>query len=306
MKMVFRSLAVVLGLTTLAPSVPAFASGDNGGSVGAGGVVRGDISRQTGETDRISIDLTAGVPLRLALSSTFAPSVVLNDPGGAEIPLPPPNAGGGLHVDVPVATPGTYALAVSSADGSQGLYTLRAQPVWERRLHITGTGPVVLDVPMPARRRLAGRIGPGVRILGLQDPGGAPLLRGAIEPGARTTRLPATRTGAAGVYRLALEPIDDGVPWTADLTRLGPLATRGSLRLANGLDPVSFAADGVGRIFSTHCAGCHGWALSYAGVRGSADRAYGKLSSGAMPPGGGVTPLEIELVRLWIKTGERP
>jgi mono/diheme cytochrome c family protein len=78
------------------------------------------------------------------------------------------------------------------------------------------------------------------------------------------------------------------------------------VRLTNGIDPISFRADGVASVFSRHCAGCHGFATSYEGVRGKAQKALGRMTSGSMPPGGGVPPEEIALVRLWIGKGMRP
>ena len=78
------------------------------------------------------------------------------------------------------------------------------------------------------------------------------------------------------------------------------------LHLANGLAAIAFRADGVAAVFARHCASCHAWASSYRGVRSHAFDAIARMTSGSMPPGGGLSGAEIALVKVWISSGRRP
>lgn len=279
--------------------------------MGAGGIVHGDISRTAGETDRVTIDLEAGATLRISLTATFRADLVLTDPEGAPVDLG--FAGGTrLHTSITVASAGVHQLAIASADGSQGLYTLAAKPKWARTIPIAGTGEQVVEVAMPADSRIACRVVRAAgatgspRIVRLQDPNGASLLASAVEPRGNVARLTPTSTSTAGVYHLTIAPTDGTSSWSGTLTRSVPPVRSTSLRLTNGLDAISFKADGVAGIFYRSCSRCHGWAFTYGGVRAYAQKALGRITSGSMPPGGGVSPGEVALIKAWIATGMRP
>jgi len=289
----------------------ASAGGDASGHLGSGGTARGDISESPGETDRITIDLDAGATLDLTLKATFRASLVLTDPASTPIDLE--FAGGTrFRTTVQIVEPGTYQLAISSVDGTQGGYTLIAKERWTRALPISGSGMQVVAVPLPAGSRIAcvvaaarGAAAPP-EIVGLADPNGASLLQGAIAPKGRAARLAPTTVTGAGIYDLTIAPIDGTSAWVGRVTRIVPHVVPTSLRLANGLTEVSFSGDGVGALFMSRCASCHGFASSYGGVRGHARDALARMASGSMPPGGGVSAAEIGLVRAWIATGTKP
>lgn len=300
-------LVVALVTPYLSPQ-RSYAKGDASGSLGSGGRARGDISESAGETDHITVTLDEGGLLNLRFSSGFEPSVVVTGPDGTPVDVGAP-AHRRLQVhDRPVTVAGTYEIAIASVDGSQGTYTLAVAERWPRKIPISGTGASVVDVAMPA----GGRIGCVVRgasaapaILGLQDPSSANLLPAAVEPSGATTKLGPTATPAAGIYQLLIGGAGAG-PWSGQVTRLVPPTRPVRLALANGLDAVSFAGDGVRSLFQNRCAPCHGWATSYPGVRSYVYAALGKMKSGSMPPGGGIGSADLALVAQWIKTGRKP
>lgn len=305
------SFAVVAAVALLAVASSASAAGDASGHLGSGGTVRGDVSKAPGETDRITIDLDAGATLDLTLKATFQASLVLTDPTSTPVDLG--FAGGTrFRTRVQIVDPGTYQLAIASVDGTQGGYTIIAKERWARTLRISGSGMQVIGVPVPAGSKVAcvvaaarGAAQPP-EILGLIDPNGASLLEGAITPKGKTARLAPTAVAAAGIYDLTIAPTDGSSAWAGRVTRILPHVAPTSLNLTNGLTVVSFGADGVGAFFASHCASCHGFASSYAGVRGHARDALARMASGSMPPGGGVSAGDIGLVRAWIATGTKP
>jgi hypothetical protein len=309
-------LAVLLGAflsvaSCVLPGV-ARAKGDANGSLGTGGVVRGDISREVGETDHITVDLAEGGVLVLRLGASFEPLVVVTGPDGTALDVGQPVRRRLRVGDRVVPASGRYEIAVSSRDGSQGTYALSVSERWARRVPVSGTGASVIDVGMPAGgklgcvlRRAVGAAG-APEILQVEDPGGADLLAAAIEPRGAVAKLAPTPTASAGVYHVVVGVTGTGGPWNGQVLRVLPPAKRTHLTLTNGLDAISFADDGVRRIFQTRCASCHGWAASYAGVRGYVDQALGRMRSGSMPPSGPLASQDIALVAAWAKTGRKP
>jgi hypothetical protein len=306
-----RHAAVAIGVASMLSARSVGASGDVTGSLGRGGAVHGDISRTAGETDRVTIDLDAGATLDLRLTSTFRASLTLTDPDASTIDLGF-TSGARLRTSIPIAKSGTHMLAITSADGSQGSYAIVAKTKWMRTVPISGSGEQVIDVPVPAGARIgctvvAARGAAGLpEVLSLADPNGAELLQGAIAPKGRIAQLRPTSVSIGGIYQLGIAPNDDTSAWAGRVTRIVRRTPSTSLTLANGLDEISFRDDGVGAIFVRHCASCHGFATSYQGVRSEARTALGKMASGSMPPGGGVSRAEVALVRAWISTGLNP
>ena len=299
--------AIALAVIGIAPR-RATAAGDATGSLGAGGTVTGDVSRPAGETDRIAIDLVAGATLVVTVRATFDATVVLRDPDGLPVQLDLAGTAR-RRGSVDVVRTGSYEFAVGSADGSQGLYKLSAKQSWLRAIDVVGTGPAVVDFGMPAGGKVACTLSPSsgatAEIAQLVDPNGLELLSTPVVVRGRTAKLRPTTIGAAGTCHLRIDAGDAGA-WSARIIRRVPHLRPTTLRLSNGLDPVSYRNDGVGMVFSRHCASCHGWATSYAGVRQYAYDAYARMKKGIMPPGGGLSSAEIALVKTWISTGRQP
>jgi mono/diheme cytochrome c family protein len=302
---------ITAGFVLLLGTSPARASGDATGDLGHGGTVHGDISRTAGETDRITLDLQAGAALDLRLTATFQATLTLTDADAVPIDLGF-TSGMRLHASIPITKSGIHTLAIASADGSQGSYAIVAKTQWARTVPVSGSGEQVIDVPVPAGAKIGCTVGAargaaGVpQIRSLADPNGTELLQGAITATGRIARLRPTTASTGGTYRLAVAPDDGTSAWTGHVTRIVPRIPPTRLKLANGLDDISFRDDGVQAIFSRHCAPCHGFATSYQSVRSEARVALGKMASGAMPPGGGISRAEVALVRAWISTGMNP
>ena len=298
-------LAVLLTILVLSTS-PVEAAGDASGSLGSGGRAKGDISRGANETDRTTVDLVEGARLTLRFSAGFQPTFVLTDPNDAPVDL---GAQSGTRVqvtDLPVPATGTYTATISSADGSQGFYSLAVRQVWSRKLTVSGSGLQRLDVPMPPGGRLAAAVHGAAgqpEISALEDPAGGALLTAPIVTSGHTAKLPATTTPVGGIYHLTVDTADHASPWTATLTRTTPASPATQLKLSNGLDVVSYSNDGVGALFARRCGRCHGWASSYAGVRSYVFRALGRIQSGSMPPDGPLARTDVALIRAWIATG---
>lgn len=305
------SFATFTAAALAVASVPALAGGgDAVGSLGTGGVLKGDISMTAGETDRITIDLVAGAPLDVTLSARFVASFSMSDPDGEPVTLP--SAGGRLvrARGLAVAKTGTYTFTVSSSDGSQGLYTLTAGQRWSKAVPISGSGQATIDLPMPSAGKIAATItrqkgAPGQpRILSLFDPTGADLLAAPVEPVRNTVRLAPTPAQVNGTFRLVVTATDGSSPWKGLVKRIVPRTKPTRSSITNGIDAISFSEDGVGTFFKKTCGPCHSWAGSYSSMRGYASAAYGKMKSGSMPPGGGRIPAaQMSLVQSWIQTG---
>ncbi|MCE9638392.1 MAG: hypothetical protein K8T90_22045 [Planctomycetes bacterium] len=284
------------------------ATGDMIGSLGSGGVAKGDISLKAGETDRIGADLDAGTTADIAFSASFQATLVFTDPDGKTV-----NTGftSGTKLKLkafPIATAGTYAFAVSSADGSQGVYSLVVKENWAKTIPIDGFGRQTIDFSMPASGKISavvtrGKSAPGrPRILDLSSPGG-PLLPAPIEPKGNSVKLPAVPTTQAGWYHLTVAADDSISSFQGKITRTVRASKPAHVSLINGIDAVSWSNAGVDNVFKRNCAGCHSWAGSWGGARAYARNALGRMKSGNMPPGGRVPAEQISLVQQWIATG---
>jgi mono/diheme cytochrome c family protein len=305
----FRRLRAAAVAATLLRGGVALAAGDATGRVGPRGTVTGDISRTAGETDRITIDLASGATLLVSFRATFSATLALSDPDGVPVPIALTGGSRG-RASVAIARGGTYEVAVASSDGTQGLYRLGLKQTWPRAVPVSGSGSATLDFGMPAGGKMscvlspaAGASGPP-QITHLVDPGGLEMLPAPVV-GGRVIKLPPTTASVEGMYHLTIDADATGA-WTGRLLRRVPRVAPETLKLANGLDTVSFRSDGVGAVFSRRCASCHGWAASYGGVRQYARAAVGRMATGVMPPGGGVSSAEVALVKTWIATGMRP
>ena len=299
--------AALAAASVLAPAGVARAVGSTGGSLGAGGVARGDVSMQSGETDVVTCDLAAGCVLDVTLRAGFTAAMTLTDPDGAPVDLGF-DSGRSLKVRaLPIGRAGTYEFAVSSADGSQGTYSLALKPKWVKKMPLAGAGQVTFDFAMPANGKVTALVKrvkgvPGQpQILGLVAPDGSNL-SGAIQPKRNSAKLPPTTTTSNGTYSLTVTATDGASAWTGYVARSVPRVPVTQLRLANGLDAVRFT-DGVDKIFAARCAGCHSWAASYQGVRSYATASYGRIASGNMPPDGRLANDQIRLIQSWIQTG---
>ena len=307
-----RSSRIAAGLVaaTVLRGAIAFAGGDTSGHLGAGGTASGDISRTAGETDRVTIDVVEGATLSITFKPTFQAGVVLTDPDGTPVPLALAGTGR-QRGSIDVARGGTYTLAIASADGSQGLYKLVARQSLPPTIDIGGEGSATIAFGMPAGGRIGCVVAPAPgaaelpEIARLVDPNGRELVARPIVVRGRSAKLPPIAASAAGTYELTIADAETSA-WSGRITRRVRRARPVVLRLANGLDTVSFRGDGVGDVFRSHCASCHGWASSYAGVRRYAFDAISRMASGAMPPGGNVPGAGIGLVRAWISTGRQP
>jgi mono/diheme cytochrome c family protein len=299
----------VIAATVLCARIAA-AGGDAAGSLGTGGTATGDISRTDGETDRISIDVIDGTTLAVALKATFNATIAMTDPDGVPVALS--LAGSGTERgSIEIAHGGTFQIAIASADGSQGLYKLTVKQTVPRTIDVAGTGNDTVEFGMLAGGKVSCTIAPAPgssgspQIAQLADPNGADLLTAPVVVRGRAAKLTPTTAAVAGTYRLTIAD-DAGSAWTGHLVRRAPRGHGVSLRLANGIDAVSFRGDGVNAVFSRHCASCHGWASSYSGVRRYAFDAIARMTKGIMPPGGGLSSAEIALVKTWISTGRQP
>jgi hypothetical protein len=291
--------------------VTGLATGEAQGTLGGGGTATGDISRTAGETDRIAIDLVAGATLSVTFRATFAATLALTDPDATPIDLTLTGTGR-KRGSVQVSRSGTYRFAITSSDGSQGIYKLSAKQTWPHVVAIGGTGTATVDVGMPAGGRLACTVSAPVgspdspTITHLVDPNGLELLSTPVVVHGRAAKLPPTTAGVTGIYALTVEA-GATTTWSGRVLRHVPHASSVTIHLENGLDAISFKGDGVAMVFAKHCAPCHGaWALSYPEVRRRAFDAIARMEKGLMPPGGGLSRADIALVKAWISTGRKP
>jgi hypothetical protein len=141
-------------------------------------------------------------------------------------------------------------------------------------------------------------------LLSFRSPAGDELLVKPVAGNAATVKSPAIKCRDAGVYRLTCTAQRGTGEFRAVFIRTTRKLPRRKLNVANGVDPLSYANDGIGSYFSRRCEDCHSWAGDYEGVRFKARSALGVMRSGSMPRGGPrATAKEIALVTKWIATG---
>lgn len=306
------SISLVAGAALaagLASPDAARAAGDMSGSLGSGGVCKGDISMEAGETDRITVDLVQGATLSLAFSTGFATKLGFFGPDGETIDL---GYTGERKVKFPAQTvqkSGTYRFEISSTDGSQGFYTLTAKQTWPKSVAVSGSGTSDVNVGMPLGGKISAKISraknaPGQpRILSLRNPAQDNLIPAPIEPKGNTVKLSPVETTIGGTYTLSIGATDGSSPWLGKVTRVAPRLKPQSIEISNGIDQISYAGSDVATIFKKRCGECHSWANSYGGVKAYAKSAYGKIRSGSMPPSGRLPAEQASLINQWIQTG---
>ncbi len=296
-------VAGVAAATAFGPS-SAFATGDATAELAQGGTVKGDISTQAEETDRIGFDLIAGEPFDVRFAAGFSATLTFTDPDGATVSLPFTQGGRKLKAKGLVATKtGRHEFRIGSADGSQGTYKLQAKAAWAKTLKV---GPVttqtMLDIPMPGDSAISAIFkGPAVTVNQVVAPDAAVIAAG-VTGNAKVVKLPPTTCDLPGVYHIDVS-VQVGT-FSGLVTRILPKVAPTNVSIANGLDRISFADSGLDQYFKARCASCHFWASGYGGVRAYAKDSLGRMRSGNMPEGGPRAPNDTNaLLEQWIKTG---
>jgi hypothetical protein len=290
-------------------------SGPQTVELGTGGTVRGDISLDAGEADVVGLDLAALSRLDLTLDAEFLASLQLLGPDGVALATSTP----GYFVQISgfrVLQSGRYQVRVASADGSQGLYSLKAVERWPTKVvkgtfreptltfHVPEGGSVTAAVTAKPRKAW------NPAITALTAPDGTQLLAAPIAGAKGAVHLPRTVAPAEGMYELDVGGGAVGVRYHAVVTVKGPKVVTTTADLRNGLTPippVSFTGNGVDLVFSGNCAYCHAWAASYSGVVARASAASAYIRSGGMPRDSPrLNPRDVALIQSWISTGENP
>jgi len=288
---------------------PARGAADATGNLAEGGTAKGDISKTVGETDTVGVELYRGVRVNIRWTSDFQANVGLFGPDASQIAI-------GLDATTSAAvngwtapSTGHYEFRITSADGSQGHYTLKVRPFWDKTVVVDGSGQSAVEFPMPAASRVKGRVQPrpgasNPSILSLTSPSGSELLVGPVVGTPGVAKLKTINCDAAGIYSLTAQAAAGTGDFRVTLKRAVPRIPLTTANISNGLTAVSYANDGVKSYFDHTCAGCHSWAGSYSGVRSFASLAVGRMSAGSMPLGGPrASPAQIALVKSWIATG---
>jgi hypothetical protein len=314
-KLAFAATAALSSALSVAafvvPATEARAVGSTSGDLNSGGVVTGDISTQAGESDVITADLVAGSDVDVTFSAAFQARVVVSDPLGAPVDTGFTEGRSFRLRSFTVPATGTWTFTVSSADGSQGNYTLVVKPKWAKTMAVAGTGQETFEFTMPANGSVSAvitreRNAPGQpQIVGLYEPGGANLLTGTLQPVKNTVKLPVTQTTTNGTYQLTVTSTDGTSGWKGVVKRSVPKVPPTRLKLANGIDAISYSQDGIDQIFSRRCGSCHFWANGFPGVRSYASLSLGRIKSGSMPPDGRLPNDQIQLIQAWIGTGRQ-
>jgi hypothetical protein len=304
------ALAAVAAAIASLPLRPARGATGTTGELAQGGTARGDISKTAADVDKIGVQLVAGSQIDVRWSSGFPGDVHFFGPDGLEIALGL-DAGKSASVTAwPVPADGRYEFRIASADGSQGLYTLKVTPRWAKTVELTGSGDTTFDVLMPALSSLKGKVEslPGASnpsVLSLRSPADVELLVNPPLVGSPgLAKMKSVDCPAAGVYRFTATATAGTLDFAATLKRRARPIPLTRVNIRNGLDQISYANDGVEAYFDARCASCHSWASSYTGVRAFATLALGRMKTGNMPLGGPrADAATISLVQEWIQTG---
>lgn len=312
MKLVKFTISAVVAACCAAAFVTspetAAAVGGNAGSLGNGGIAKGDISMEASETDTIDVELVAGEQADVTFTSAFAANFTLNAPSGDEVALGFAPGSKALRLKgFTVPETGTFRFTISSNDGSQGGYTLVVKPKWAGKIPVSGTGQQTIEFPMPAGGRVSAVItrakgAPGQpQILSLTGPGGE--LAGVIDPVKNSVKLAPVEAPNSGTYGLTVTSTDGTSAWQGIVTRTAPKAPATKLDLVNGINQISFRDAGLDEIFQRRCGSCHFWGNGYTGVRAYATKSLAKIRSGDMPPDGRLSGDQVALIQSWISTG---
>jgi hypothetical protein len=310
MRAVVVGSGILLAAALVAAGIaPAQGASNASGNLGDGGTAKGDISLTAGETDTIGVDLYRGSRVNVRWASGFKGNVRLFAPDATEIAIGVHGTTTAFVGGLTAPTSGHYEFHVSSADGSQGRYTLQVHPFWDKTLVLDGTGQQAVDFPMPAASRVRGKVQPlpgasNPSILSITSPSGSELLASPIVGTPGVVKLKPVDCTDAGIYSLTAQAAAGTKGFRVTLKRLVPRIPLTTLNLLNGLDQISYARDGVADYFTHTCAVCHPWASSYSGVREMATAAVARMAAGQMPLGGPpASPATVSLVKQWIATG---
>ncbi len=305
------ALLFVAGAGLFGPRA-ALAEGSATGDLGAGGTVAGDISMAAGEEDRIGVDLAEGQVLDVTFSAAFTASVRLVDPQGAAVAA---EFGSGKKTTVKglrVTATGRHEFRVSSADGTQGVYSLLAKPSWPKVVTVEGTTPSDAPVLVGRGSSVKGTVVTvpakafTPRVVSFTSPGGADLLAAPAEGKNGVARF-AVVASETGSHRLAIDAASGGGAFRCAMKVKAPRVALRKVDVRNGLSGVSFEADGVGALLKSRCVECHAWAGSYAAARPFAKAAASRVRKGNMPQGGQrLAAAEVALIDQWARTGTNP
>jgi len=302
-------LAAASAAAVLAPGRRADAVTGTSGDLATGGIARADISRDAGDMDTITVTLETGETIGLSWNATFAANATFTDPTGAEVPFTLESQRMGKITDVVVAASGVYTFSIASADGSQGLYKLKVLPKWAKTLSFEGTAQTTFDVPMPAASMLRGVVIAAAgssepAILSFTSPTGSELLVAPIVGEGATVKMPPISCPDAGVYHLTVRANGGTGAYSVALKRRSSPLPKTQIDLRNGIDPISFANDGVEDYFNARCVSCHDWARTYVGVRAYSRQSLEKMKTGSMPRGGPrADAATLTLLSQWISSG---
>jgi hypothetical protein len=308
-----RVVAVLAG--TLAAAIvaagfsPARGAADATGNLADGGTAKGDISTTAGETDTVGVDLYRGERVNIRWSSEFPANVGLFGPDAAEIPVGLDATKSASVNGWTAPATGHYEFRIASADRTQGNYTLKVRPFWDKTVVVDGSGQEAVSFPMPAASRVKGRVQPrpgasNPSILSLTSPAGSELLVGPVVGTPGLAKLKTINCDDAGIYSLTAQAAAGTGDFRVTLRRAVPRIPLTTTNISNGLTAVSYANDGVKAYFDHTCTGCHSWAGSYTGVRSMAKSALARLTIGNMPLGGPrASPATLSLIKSWIATG---
>ena len=306
-----RTVPVVLAACAaalFAPARPADAVTGVSGDLGTGGIVKGDISRDATDMDSITVSLQEGQTIGLKWKSMFSADVHFTDPNAQPVGFSTESQRMGLIDGYVVPLTGTYTFTIASLDGSQGTYSLKILPKWDKVVKFDGTGPMTFDVPMPLNGTLKGvvRAAKGSTdpsITSLTSPEETELLAAPVT-GKTVAKLPAVTATEAGVYHLSATAAGGATQYSVALKRIAAPTIPAKVDLRNGIDVISFSGDGIDDYFQQRCVSCHDWARSYNGVRAFARDALGRMKTGNMPKDGPRTDAAfLSLFSQWISTG---
>lgn len=280
------------------------------GSLGAGGTLTGDISKEAGDEDVVTMDLLAGCTLDAKFTSAFAADVTFTAPSGATADLGWGTAPTRTRKGFPVTESGTWTFRIASADGSQGKYTLTTSTKWAKKVVLTGETGGSVSWNMPAGASVKGKVlaSPAKSWTPVIDSVTAPNGSGAL--GAPVTGkngvavLKTIRATQGGEFTMDVSGGTEGGAFQAQLALVAPKLRPAKTDISNGITAVSFEKDGVADLLKQKCAVCHTWTGSAAAFRSHASQSAARMQSGNMPQGGPRAPAsDVALIKAWIATG---
>lgn len=280
------------------------------GSLGAGGTLTGDISKDAGDEDVVTMDLLAGCTLDAKFTSAFAADVTFTAPSGTPADLGWGTAGTRTKKGFIVTESGTWSFRIGSADGSQGKYTLTTTTKWAKKVTLSGESGGSVSWNMPAGASVKGKVAavPAKSwtpvIDGVAAPNGSGALGAPVTGKNGAAVLPMIRAAQGGEFTMDVSGGTAGGAFQAQLALVAPKVRPAKLDLSNGITAVSFEKDGVADLLKQKCAICHTWTGSAAAFRSHASQSSARMQSGNMPQGGPRAPAsDVALIKAWIATG---